>query len=107
MNRKNAVFLDVKLFGSGQNRRFGRLYRHHHQGNMNRQARITFLRSVLRLLVTANVVPSSPIHITLIMEAMRFFETSVPTRATRINIPGDGILPNQCFFIILTLHFLF
>jgi hypothetical protein len=31
-----------------------------------------FLRSVHRLLVTANVVPSSPILVTLMMEALRF-----------------------------------
>jgi hypothetical protein len=36
-----------------------------------------------RLLVTANVVPSSPILVTLMMEA---------TRATRHNISEDGIL---------------
>jgi hypothetical protein len=43
---------------------------------------------MLRLLVTANVVPSSPILVTLIMEATRSFETS----AKRRNIPEDGIL---------------
>jgi hypothetical protein len=32
---------------------------------------ILFLRSVRRLLVTANVVPSSPILVTLMMEALR------------------------------------
>jgi hypothetical protein len=42
-----------------------------------------FLRSVLRLLLTANVVPTSPILVTLIMEAMRSSVTSVLTRATR------------------------
>jgi hypothetical protein len=47
----------------------------------------TFLRSVCRLLVTANVVPSSPILITLMIEALNSSETSVFTRVTRHNIP--------------------
>jgi hypothetical protein len=49
-------------------------------------------RSVSRLLVTANVVPTSPILVTLIMKALSSFETSVLTRATRHNIREDGIL---------------
>jgi hypothetical protein len=47
--------------------------------------------SVRRLLVTANVVPSSPILVTLIMLALGFTETSVLTRATRRNISEDRI----------------
>jgi hypothetical protein len=51
-----------------------------------------FRRSVRRLLVTPNVVPSSPNLATLMMKAIRSFETSVLPRATRRNIPEDDIL---------------
>jgi hypothetical protein len=47
---------------------------------------------VTRLLVTASVVPSSPILITLMMQALRSSETSVLKRARRRNISEDGIL---------------
>jgi hypothetical protein len=43
-----------------------------------------FFRSVRRLLVAANVVPSSPILVILMMEALSYSETSVLTRATRL-----------------------
>jgi hypothetical protein len=75
---KNAVLRNVTPCDSCKNRSFG-------------GTRVVFLRSVHRLLVTANIAPSSPILVTLIMEALSSSETLVLIRATRPNIPENGI----------------
>jgi hypothetical protein len=48
-----------------------------------------------RLLVTANVVLSSPILLILMMEELRFSETSALTGFTWRNNPEDGILHSR------------
>jgi hypothetical protein len=52
-----------------------------------------------RLLVRDSVVPSSSILVTLMKEALRFYETSVLTRATRRNSSEDVILHVYAMFV--------
>jgi hypothetical protein len=89
--KEECLFWDVILCGSCKNRSFSGIYCLNHQGDKNRRVcYIAFLRSVLRLLVTANT-PSLPILVTLMTEAICWSKTSVLTRAMWCNIPEDGI----------------
>jgi hypothetical protein len=100
---KNIVFWGVTPCGSCKNRCFGEC-----RASIIRVTRIgelvilavtskqtscevlLILRGLRRLLFIANVV-SSPILVTLMMEALRFSERSVCTRTTRRKIPKDWI----------------
>jgi hypothetical protein len=75
---KNDVFWDVAPCGSCEHLRFGGTYRLHHQSDKNRRTRSN-VSPLRRLLVNANVVPSSPILATMMMVELPSSETSVLT----------------------------
>jgi hypothetical protein len=60
------------------------------------EERSASISRVRRLLVTASIVPSTQIRITLMIEGLRSSETSVLTRATRRNNPENGNLHSHC-----------
>jgi hypothetical protein len=81
---KNAVFWDVIPCGSCKDPSYGGTYRLHHKGDMNRWTRKN-VGSSSQPTHTAIIThdPSSPI-------LLPSSETSVLTRATRLNIPEES-----------------
>jgi hypothetical protein len=97
---KNAVFRDVTPCGPCKNRRLGRTYRLHHQGDKNRRTRNVSSTEQLKpgsipsqraSVASCFYRSSSPILVTFMMEATGSYETSVLTRATPHNIPEGDI----------------
>jgi hypothetical protein len=88
---KNGVFWDVALVRTAVSKELSaciiRVTKIGELGTLGSYVKYqVFLRSVRRS-VTASVVPSAPILVSLMKEALRSFVTSALTRATRRNIP--------------------
>jgi hypothetical protein len=79
------------------------MYRLRHQGEKNQRVRnngssnyqLQHAAKEYSVAVTVNVVPSSLILFTLMMEAIRSSETMALIRVTRRHIPEDDILLKQ------------
>jgi hypothetical protein len=93
---KNTVFSDLMSCGSSKTRRFGGTYYIRHQGEKNRRARNNVCSNWGWLLTEIAVVLNTLILVTLTMVALVYSETSALTKATRRNIPEDGILHSIC-----------
>jgi hypothetical protein len=77
---KNAIFWDVTPCGYCKNRRFRGTYRLHHE-----------LKRIVELGTSLAVTSNR----SMMIEAIRSFETSVLTRATRPNVLEDVIIYNN------------
>jgi hypothetical protein len=64
-------------------------------GELGTTLAVTSFRSVRRLLVTASVVPSSPILVTLMKEALSSSETSVFIRSVRRLLVTGSVVPSS------------
>jgi hypothetical protein len=84
---KNAIFWDVALVRT----------------NILEERIASIIRvkriGMLQLLITTNIVSSSLILFTLMMEVIRSSETPALTGATWRHIQEDGILQSQCLII--------
>jgi hypothetical protein len=95
---KNADFWDVTPSGSLRTEileeRSAFFIRAKRIGDLGAMLAVTSNRSRLRISnrVTANVVPSSPVFVTQLMQSLRPSESSVLTRVTRHNNSDDGII---------------
>jgi hypothetical protein len=69
--------------------------------------RIGELGTMFAVTVTANIVPSLPILVTLMMEVIHFSKMSDLIRATQCNIPEDDVLQFHSLYMIMLLQLMF